>query len=155
WLMAVYGPLESEHDELKIEDRRPAPARDDHGEQLGAIASEPKVIRTSSGEQSARTSAQRSSRGDRIAAGCPGCQATLRVRRAYVGSDVECKHCGHIFPISAPADAHPEPVEDRKHQQLLDEQDRLMADHGQLQAKYDQLEVENGRLTEAQNQLSE
>src|SRR5258707_606910 len=89
---------------------------------------------TSSRERLDDPSAQPSNRADRIVAVCPGCQATSRVRRAYIGRDVKCKHCGHIFPIAAPADTQSKPVEDSKHEQLLDEHGRLMAAHGQLQA---------------------
>ena len=109
----------------------------------------------SSGQPLALTSTQSSNRADRIVAVCPGCQATLSVRRVYIGHDVQCKQCGHIFPIAAPADTQSKPVEDRKHEKLLDEHGRLTAEHGQLQAKYDQLEAENGRHSTAQNQLSE
>ena len=151
WLTAVYGTLQPTHDQLEIEDGQVAPARDELDEQLGPITSEPNAIRTSSGEQSAGPAAQRSSRADRIAAVCPGCQATLRVRQAYFGSDVKCKHCGHIFPIAAPADSQSEPLEHSKNEQLLDEIGRLMAEHGQLQAKYDQLD---GQLKERETELT-
>jgi DNA transposition AAA+ family ATPase len=154
WLMAVYGPPKPRQDQPEIEPGRLAPAQDELNEQLGPITSELNAIRTSSAEQLPGPGAKRSSRADRIATVCPGCQATLRVRRAYIGSDVECKHCGHIFPIAAPADSQSEAIEDSKHKQLLDDHGRLMAEHGQLQAKYDQLDAENGRLTTAQNQLT-
>jgi predicted Zn finger-like uncharacterized protein len=154
-LMALYGPPEPKQDQLEIEHGRLAPAQDELDEQLGPTTSERNAIRTSSGEQLPGPSAQRSSRADRIDAVCPGCQTSLRVRRAYIGSDVKCKRCAQIFRVADPADSQSERIEDSKHRHLLDEHGRLMAEHGQLRAKYDQLDVENGRLTTAKNQLTE
>jgi predicted Zn finger-like uncharacterized protein len=155
WLMAVYGPLEPKHDQREIERGRLAPAREEVDEPPGPITGELSASSISSAEQLADPSAQRSSGADRIAAVCPGCQANLSVRRAYIGSEVKCKHCGHTFPIAAPDVIQSEPVQNRKREQLLDEHAPLMDEHRQLQAKYDELEVENGRLTTAQNDLSE
>ena len=40
---------------------------------------------------------------ERIVANCPNCQATLRVRRVYLGKPVLCKQCNHTFPLRDPA----------------------------------------------------
>src|SRR5262245_37841234 len=141
----VYELLPPKQDQRGIEHGPLSPAREEVDEPLGPVTGELTAIPISSGEQLADPSAQRLSGADRIAAVCPGCQATLRVRRAYIGSEVKCNHCGHIFPIAAPAEIQSEPVENSKHERLLDEHCRLIAEHGQLQAKYEQLEVENGR----------
>ena len=128
--MAANGQFQSEDEQLKLkEDGRLASAPDELGEQLGPVTSELTAIRKSSGEQLAGPPAERFNRADRIVAVCPGCQATLSVRQAYIGSDVKCKHCGHKFPVAAPADTPSKPLEDRKHAQLLDE-------HGWLKAVY-------------------
>jgi hypothetical protein len=43
---------------------------------------------------------------DRIAVSCPGCQATLRVRRSYIGNQVRCNHCDRAFVVTG-ADGPP------------------------------------------------
>ena len=40
---------------------------------------------------------------DRINAQCPSCQATLSVRRIYIGNQVRCKQCGGTFLVREPA----------------------------------------------------
>ena len=159
-LTAPHGQLQATHDQFQVENGRLTTAHNEFGEQLSPVTSELNTIRTSSGERLAGPSAQPASQADRIMAVCPGCQATLNVRRAYIGNDVQCMHCGHIFPIAAPADTQSKPVEDSGHEQRLDEHGRLVAEHGrllaahgQLQAKHDQFQVQNGRLTTAQNEL--
>ena len=41
---------------------------------------------------------------ERIDAVCPGCKASLHVRRAYIGNEVRCKYCDQVFKVRDPAD---------------------------------------------------
>ena len=72
---------------------------------------------------------------ERIDAVCPGCNATLHVRRAYIGNDVRCKHCESVFRVEAPADA------------------RMRAAHDQSEARDKSLQAEHERLNVAYNLL--
>jgi chromosome segregation ATPase len=43
-----------------------------------------------------------SDRPEKIVVVCPKCQATLRVRRVYIGNSVRCKSCDQIFTVAVP-----------------------------------------------------
>jgi DNA repair exonuclease SbcCD ATPase subunit len=154
-LMAARGQFQSQPVQLEVENGRLTTAQDQLGEALSSVTTEPNAIQTSSGARLGDPTAQPSNRADRIVAVCPGCQAALNVRRAYIGSDVQCKNCKHIFPIAAPADSQSKPVEDGRHAQLLEEHGRLKAAYAQLQSQHDQLAVESTRLATAKNELGE
>jgi len=126
-------------------------------------------IAPSSGEGMAGPSIQAAQPEDRIALTCPSCQATLSVRRIYVGNQVRCKQCGNTFLVSAPAQPQPEPAgtappgisamssppgdikheipgTETAHESLRIQHDQLLADREQLQAAHNQLDAEHNRL---------
>jgi predicted Zn finger-like uncharacterized protein len=111
---------------------------------------------------------------ERIAVNCPGCQASLRVRRAYVGSEVRCKSCGGTFVVRVPAQPEPDLAEVASAEtsatiaparEALDEANRkqaeprhgasekLLADWEQLQAKHIQLESDHDRIVAEHERL--
>jgi chromosome segregation ATPase len=134
-------------------------------------------ISPSSGEQSTGPSIQPSTRADRIVAVCPSCQATLSIRRVYLGNQVRCKQCEHIFQlreneelqakpaepapqgISSPAVEHVETERagraKKEHERLLGEHAQLLTAHGQLQSTLDRVEAEHQRLKAADHELEE
>ena len=136
-----------------------------------------KPISANSGEQATAASIQPSSRADRIVAVCPHCQATLSIRRVYLGKEVRCKQCAQLFPLRADEDleAKPnEPVRQRtsaptaesltverddrlkkEHERLLGEHVKFLAAHGQLQSTVDRLEADYNQVNAARHQLQE
>ena len=74
--------------------------------------------------------------GDRILATCPNCQATLKVRRLYIGNNVICKECERTFLVSPPVDTPSDPALDGPRQ----------AEHDSLQVAHRELQAEHGRL---------
>ncbi len=86
---------------------------------------------------------------DRISVDCRNCQATLNVRRSYIGKSVSCKHCGQSFLVEAPAGTEvesPSPSHsgDATHLSF----DRLRADLGAIQTERDQMAAELAKLRE-------
>ena len=65
----------------------------------------------------AASSTRQAHQVDRIVAICPTCEAMLSVRRVYIGHQVLCKKCGHIFPLgeSSKAQSGPEFDEQSAH----------------------------------------
>jgi chromosome segregation ATPase/ribosomal protein L37AE/L43A len=57
-------------------------------------------------EGSANPPIQQAAQAERIVVDCPSCQATLSVRRIYLGRQILCKQCNHAF--RAPARATPQ-----------------------------------------------
>jgi chromosome segregation ATPase len=47
---------------------------------------------------------------ERVAVVCPICQATLAVRRAYIGKAVQCKQCNQTFVVRDPSAQATEPI---------------------------------------------
>jgi predicted Zn finger-like uncharacterized protein len=121
----------------------------------------PEPIHTSREEGTASPSIQQAVQGERIVVVCPSCQATLRVRRVYVGRQVLCKQCNHTFTVSDRAKSQPElDVSDHggtsktsPHQPNIEsgssatqsEYDRLLTEHEQLLAAHTQLQEEDSR----------
>ena len=82
---------------------------------------------------------------DRIDAVCPHCNATLHVRRAYVGNDVRCKYCDEVFRVQAQVGTQisaeldqPDP----RQKALQAEHEQLYVAHNLLQADHDRLKTE-------------
>jgi hypothetical protein len=63
-------------------------------------------------DQSPATSGPLSDRPDKIVVVCPHCQATLRVRRVYIGNPVRCKSCQQDFTVAVTPDAVAQPTAD-------------------------------------------
>ncbi|MFI5457992.1 MAG: hypothetical protein ACHRXM_21335 [Isosphaerales bacterium] len=76
---------------------QPVRLHDYTGERLSPISS-------SSDEGMDGPSIQPAPPTDRIAVKCPSCQATLSVRRVYIGNQVRCKQCDETFLVSVPAE---------------------------------------------------
>ena len=70
---------------------------------------------------------------------CPKCQATLRVRRVYIGNPVRCKQCQNVFTV--PLEPEPRPVEE--------------VTRGNSESSARQLEIERevGRLSDELNRV--
>ena len=88
---------------------------------------------------------------ERIAAVCPNCNATLHVRRAYIGNDVRCKYCDEVFRVRAEAgtQAKTEPDQpDAREKALQTEHEQLNVAHNLLQADHDRLKTEYTELRE-------
>jgi hypothetical protein len=120
---------------------------------------------------------------DRIVVACPSCQATLRVRRAYIGQGVVCNHCERTLLVSPPeaflagsalsgpwnspaAVAHPFNGErdhggtgaaheaiPLTHDRLASENQRLLTEYDRLQVAHQELQAEHGRLTSESQEL--
>ncbi len=97
------------------------------------------------------SSTQASEEVERIDAVCPGCKATLHVRRAYIDNDVRCKYCDQVFKVRDPAEirsttAQVQPVTDPVSVQA--EHERLYVAHNLLQADHERLKGECTELRE-------
>jgi uncharacterized Zn-finger protein len=79
---------------------------------------------------------------ERIEAMCPGCKATLHVRRVYIGNDVRCKYCDQVFQVRAPVETQTK----TEHEQLDSGQKLLQADHEQLCVTHNHLQADHERL---------
>jgi predicted Zn finger-like uncharacterized protein len=94
---------------------------------------------------------------ERIDAVCPGCKATLHVRRVYIGNDVRCKYCEKVFRVQDPAEhqaqathEHVGPGEKQlqaEHEQLYVAHNLLQADHERLKSECDELRDNFRRVT--------
>jgi chromosome segregation ATPase/ribosomal protein L37AE/L43A len=114
------------------------------------------AIPLSSPEDRAGPSIELPDQAERIVVNCPNCQATLRVRRVYLGKPVVCKQCNHTFPVRDPAQRETEaaasdsgtiskaslpqieiestsPATAGEYDRLRSEHDRLLGEHKQLQ----------------------
>jgi DNA-directed RNA polymerase subunit M/transcription elongation factor TFIIS len=104
-----------------------------------------------SGERPVLPSKEANGPVDRIDAICTNCNATLRVRRAYIGNDVRCKYCDQIFRVWAPAETQatvePDPP-DPRHKALQDDHEQLYVAHNLLQSDHDRLKTETSELRE-------
>ena len=101
---------------------------------MGKELDGPSTIVFGAGEAGARTPTP--PQPDRIIATCPNCQATLRVRRLYIGNNVICKECERTFLVLPPAEDQSNPAFDGPWQ----------AEHDRLQVAHRELEAEHGRL---------
>jgi DNA-directed RNA polymerase subunit M/transcription elongation factor TFIIS len=104
-----------------------------------------------SGERPAVPSKQPNDHVERVDTVCPHCNATLHVRRAYVGNDVRCKYCDEVFRVRVAAknQANTEPDQpDHRQQSLQAEQEQLYVAHNLLQADHDRLKTECTELGE-------
>jgi predicted Zn finger-like uncharacterized protein len=111
-----------------------------------------------SGEQSSAPSVPPSDRADKIVVVCPSCQATLRVRRVYIGNPVRCKQCEHVFTVAPPLELDLRPAEEvtrnnvesparqteteREIRRLNEELDRVTTERNDLGEKCDLLTIE-------------
>lgn len=105
-------------------------------------------VGAASGEVDAVRPLPPASKEERVVVNCPSCQATLSIRRAYIGRQVRCKQCDEIFLASdsaAATDLSPEGRRDRDG----DDTERVA-----LQAEVDRLSSENQRLRNEHNSLS-
>ncbi len=89
------------------------------------------------------------SESDRISVDCRNCQATLNVRRSYIGKSVSCKHCGQAFLVEATAGTRVESLSsaaegDEPHLEV----ERIRANLGAIQAERDQMAAELAKLRE-------
>ena len=92
-------------------------------------------------------SIQHASQAERIAIVCPSCEATLSVRRIYVGHQILCKQCSHTFllrdsakpqPISADdSDDDGDMLQTGLHEPDINGRNRV------LEFEYDQLRTEH------------
>jgi DNA-directed RNA polymerase subunit M/transcription elongation factor TFIIS len=107
-----------------------------------------------SGARPAVPSNQANDHVERVDTVCPHCNATLHVRRAYVGNDVRCKYCDEVFRVRVAAEnqAKTEPDQpdqpDHRQQSLQAEQEQLYVAHNLLQADHDRLKTECTELGE-------
>jgi len=132
------------------------------------MANEP--INPSSGESTAGPLIQPLPPSDRVAVSCPSCQATLSVRRVYIGNQVRCKQCGNTFLVRDPDQPQPESgvsapdsfmatrspqgdIERESHGTAAEREpvpthdDQLPAKYERLQTAHDELGAEHNRLT--------
>ena len=95
----------------------------------------------------ATPSIQQASQAERIAIVCPSCEATLSVRRIYVGHQILCKQCSHTFLLRDSAKPQPISADDSN-----DDGDMLQTGLNQpdingrnrvLEFEYDQLRTEH------------
>jgi DNA-directed RNA polymerase subunit M/transcription elongation factor TFIIS len=93
-------------------------------------------------DRGARSSSTPADQVDRVAAVCPGCQATLHVRRAYVGNQVRCKFCDQVFRVLAPAEIRPNTETNLS----ANDRDRLQAEHEELYVAHNLLQTDHERL---------
>jgi predicted nucleic acid-binding Zn-ribbon protein len=100
---------------------------------LGKEVEGPSTMVFGEGEAGARTPPPQP---DRIIATCPNCQATLRVRRLYIGNNVICKECERTFLVLPPEEAGSNPAVDGLRR----------AEHDRLHVAHRELEAEHGRL---------
>jgi len=130
------------------------------------------------GEDLGKPASQTADGVDRIAVVCPGCQATLKIRRAYIGNHVRCKHCDQAFVVKDPARPQSQPAGSEREtisvmtlppagdrsdrpgtraelQQLRAKHDRLQGAHEQLQVVYNLLEAKHDRLQVTCDRLAE
>ena len=104
-----------------------------------------------SGARPAVPSNQANDHVERVDTVCPHCNATLHVRRAYVGNDVRCKYCDEVFRVRVAAENQEktEPdLPDHRQQSLQAEQEQLYVAHNLLQADHDRLKTECTELGE-------
>jgi len=117
---------------------------------------------TSSAERTAEPSIQPLPPAERIAVSCPGCRATLSVRRVYIGREVRCKQCDNTFLVPAPALSAPEESSaasspqpgieresdgtETERELLRAQHDQLLADHERLQIAHNELDANHDRL---------
>lgn len=102
-----------------------------------------------SGERPAPASNQSDDHVDRIEATCPGCKATLHVRRVYIGNDVRCKYCDQVFQVRAPVETQRKTESeqlDPRHESLQAEHEQLYVAHNLLQADHERLKTEHTEL---------
>jgi predicted Zn finger-like uncharacterized protein len=88
---------------------------------------------------------------ERIDAVCPGCNATLHVRRAYIGNEVRCKYCEGVFTVKAPGEEprKAQHTEDEPHRNPLQaEHERLYVEHNLLKADHERVKTECDELRE-------
>jgi chromosome segregation ATPase len=85
-------------------------------------------------------SIQQASQAERIAIVCPSCEATLSVRRIYVGHQILCKQCSHTFLLRDSAKPQPMSADDS-------DDDGDMLQTGLDELKYEQVERELRRVT--------
>jgi len=112
----------------------------------------------------------------RVIVVCPTCQATLSVRRVYVGSAVKCKQCGQIFTVPADAEDDPLSTVDRSagahfgrspqgdgdallqraetpDKTLLRQLEQVIAASNDLRAAHDRLQAEHNQLKAKQDEV--
>jgi chromosome segregation ATPase len=120
-------------------------------------------------DPSSATSSQAALPVPRLVVVCSNCNATLSVRRAYVGKSVQCKQCSQIFTVPAEVDTQPMPVVDRNladmpspppqadldagnqhsgavEKVLRDQVAQLIAGNNDLRSAHDQLQAEHNEL---------
>ena len=78
---------------------------------------------------------------EKIVVVCPNCQATLRVRRVYVGNPVSCRQCDHVFTVPVPPEREPRPV------------DELTRGNAESSTRQLEIEREIRRLTDELNRV--
>ena len=123
-------------------------------------------------QSTAIPSIQQASQAERIAIVCPSCEATLSVRRIYVGHQILCKQCSHTFLLRDSAKPQPMSADDSDddgdmlqtgfHQPDINGRNRVLefeydplrtehvrqtAEHAQDELKYEQVERELRRVT--------
>jgi predicted Zn finger-like uncharacterized protein len=99
----------------------------------------------------APSSTQASAEVERIDAVCPGCQASLHVRRAYIGNEVRCKYCNQVFQVQDPADIRSTTAQVPSAEgpvSIQSEHERLYVAHNLLQADHERLKGECTELRE-------
>lgn len=98
---------------------------------------------------------------DRIIATCPNCQATLRVRRQYIGNNVICKECERMFlvlpPAEGPSNSTVNGPGQAEYDRLQSAYRGLQSEHAQLADRLEQrgLELDAARAEQEQMGLAE
>jgi hypothetical protein len=95
----------------------------------------------------------------RVVVVCSSCKAILSVRRAYIGTAIQCKLCDHIFTIPIGADSPPTPVAEASEREALSalvarlrEENRDLAER--LEQSGDLLKVARKERQEQSEQLA-
>lgn len=109
------------------------------------------------GETPAMTSP--AAQADRIVVTCPGCNATLNVRRAYIGRQVRCKQCDKPFLVADPSgpplsglwpdrasDDHGREAPSEELERLRGELEQSTAENRRLHAELDGIRPELERI---------
>jgi hypothetical protein len=78
--------------------------------------------------------AQAAAPAPRVLVVCPSCASTLSVKRAYVGSAIQCKQCAHIFTVPTATNGSPFPVVDQTSPDALSRPRQASPDCANLRA---------------------
>ncbi len=109
-----------------------------------------------SSDLSSSASVPVSDRPEKVVVVCPNCQATLSVRRVYIGNPVRCKSCNQIFTVAVPPpDPLPPPAEEvtRNNGGSLTQQPETEREVRRLKEEIDRVRMERNELCDERDRV--